>query len=288
MILVIGATGTTGGEVARSLAAHGAKVRALVRNPAKAGHLMDAGVETVTGDLDHPESLASALRGVERVFLATSPDPRTAEIQIAAIRAARAAGVQHVVKISVVGAAKDSPVLLGRLHWETEEALKASGLAWTILQPNFFMQNMLASAQAIAATGVLHAPAADGLASQIDARDVAAAAVGALTRPGHQGRTFVLTGPEALSYASACEEIGRAIGRPVTYVPIPGDVAKQHMLAGGMPEWLADDLVVLLSVVYGQSLAAQITDAVQALAGHPPRRFEQFARDHADVFAGRR
>ena len=287
MILVIGATGNTGRETALGARAAGAAVRALVRNPAKATDLAAAGVEIAQGDLDDAGSLAAAMRGVDKVYLVTPADQRLAEVQVAAISAAKAAGVAHVVKSSVLGAAAEAPVLLARMHHRAEEALKASGLGWTVLQPNSFMQNFLGFAATIAAQGAIYAPAGQGRVSHVDVRDIAAVAVAALTTPGHERQTYVVTGPEALSYDETARLIGKAIGKDVTFVDVPPDAARQSMLSGGMPEWLADDLVALLSVVYARGYAAGVSTIVPELTGRPARTFSQFAAEHAARFAGR-
>ena len=142
---MIGATGNTGRVTAVGARASAAPVRAFVRNPSKATDLAAAGVEVVTGDLDDAANLAAAMHGVEKMCIVTSPDLRLAEVQIAAITVAKAAGVRHIVKPSVLGATADAPVLTARLHHQAEEALAASGIDWTVLQPNSYMQNFIGS-----------------------------------------------------------------------------------------------------------------------------------------------
>src|SRR5215211_831576 len=154
MILITGATGTTGREVVEALRRLGAKgVRALVRDPARADFIRAAGFETVAGDFERPETLDAALEGVERALLLTPPSPQTFEQQRAFIEAARRAGVRHVVKLSAFGADADAPEGFGKWHGQSENLPKTSGLKWTILRPNFFMQNLLGQARQIAATG---------------------------------------------------------------------------------------------------------------------------------------
>lgn len=285
MILVTGATGATGGQVVRALSALGAPVRALVRNPAKAAAIAGPGVEIVIGDLERPETLDRALRGVRRMFLVSSGDLRMADLQGNAVAAARRAGVRHVVKLSAVGAGPDSPVQLLRLHARIEEDIRHSGLAWTMLQPNFFMQNFLQFAPAIAAQGAFHAPAGDGKSSVVDVRDIAAVAVAVLTGANHAGKTYVVTGAEPLSYADAAAKIGTAIGRPVAYVNVPPEAARKSLLERGMPGWLADDLVAL-AAFYGSGQTAAVTPVVDQTTGRAPRRFDQFARELAGTFRG--
>jgi uncharacterized protein YbjT (DUF2867 family) len=234
MVLVIGATGKTGRDVALQLAGAGARVCALVRTPEKAADLSAAGLEVVQGDLDAAPSLDAALRGVERVYIATSSDQRMAEVQIAAIRAAERAGVKHMVKLSAVGAGPDSPALLSRLNDQAEQALRESTIGWTILQANFFMQNFLQYGPSIVRDGVVRAPVGEGRAGQVDSQDVAAVAAAALTEPGHEGRTYVVTGPEALSYQDCVRHISAATGREVRYVDITPEAALKGLTAAGV------------------------------------------------------
>lgn len=284
MILVTGATGKVGSEVARQLHARGVPVRALVRSPEKARELLPEGVELARGDLGDPASLDEAMRGVERLFLLSAPDPRQVEWERNAVEAARRAGVRHVVKLSVVGASEDSPVQLARWHRESEKEIAASGLAWTFVQPTFFAQNFLNFAESVRGEGVIHA-AIHGRASYVDVRDIAAVAVAALTEPGHEGKTYVVTGPEALSYEDAAERISAAVGKPVRYVEVPAEAVRGGMVAAGMPEWYADDLAALSEVI-NQGWAEGVSDAVATVAGREPIRFERFARDHAAAFGG--
>jgi uncharacterized protein YbjT (DUF2867 family) len=285
MILVTGATGTTGSEVVRQLAAAGVPVRAFVRSEAKAAALHGPGVAIAVGDLDRPQSLEPALEGVRAMFLLTAVDPHLVEHQGRAVEAAQRAGVQHVVKLSALGAHLDSPVSLLRWHGQTERLLEESGLAWTHLRPHFFMQNTLGFAPRIAAEGRFDAPMRDGKIGIVDTRDIAAVAVAVLTKPGHAGKAYDITGPEALSFADLAACIAAATGRPVRYVDVPPSEAEKAMIANGMPEWLADALVGLYGI-FGAGHASKITTVVQDVAGKPARTYAQFAREHARAFGG--
>jgi uncharacterized protein YbjT (DUF2867 family) len=285
MILITGATGKTGAETVRLLVERGAPVRALVRDRARAEAVLGPGVELAVGDLDRPETLTPALRGVEKLFLCSSPDARMADLQHNALDAARETGVRHVVKISAIGVSPSSRFSLGRQHARTEREMKDSGLAWTILQPTFFMQNFLGQAASIAAEGKMYGPAADGRAALVDARDIAAVAAAVLTEDGHAGQTHVVTGSDSLSHSEIAARIGAAIGRPVVYVRVPEAAAKQAMMGGGIPEWYADDLLVLMQI-FGSGAAARTTDVVPRIAQRPARTFDEFAREFAGVFAG--
>lgn len=285
MILVTGATGTTGSEVVRQLAAARVPVRAFVRNAAAAAPLQLAGVEIVEGDLDRPESLEPALAGVRALFLLTPGDPRQVERQGRAVEAAQRAGVGHVVKLSALGAHVDASVSLLRWHGQTEREIEESGLAWTHLRPHYFMQNMLGFAGTIATEGRFYAPMRDGKIGIVDTRDIAAVAVGALTAPAHQGKAYDITGPEALGFEELAAHIATATGRAATYVDVPPREAEKAMIAAGMPEWLADTMVGLYGI-FGAGHASKITSVVQDVSGRPARTFAQFAREHVQVFRG--
>lgn len=283
MIFVTGATGQIGSEVVRQLAEKGEKVRALIRDPKKAAHLNHPNVMFVSGDLSDPKSLDAAFKGAQKLFLLTSGDPKQVELQHNALEAAKRAGIQHVVKVSALGASKDAQVNLGRWHYQTEEELKQSGMKWTILQPHFFMQNLAMMAGSIKGQGALYAPLKDGKISMVDSRDIAAVAVGVLTEPGHEGQSYVITGGEAVSFHDIAKQLGDALGKPVKYVDIPQEDARKSMQGMGMPEWFVSDLLGMYGF-FATGNAAFTTDVVQKVGKMAPRTFAQFAKDHTQLF----
>ena len=284
MILITGATGTTGREVVRELRQLGAEgVRALVRDPARAEFIREAGFEAVAGDFERPETLDAALEGVERALLLTPPTPDTVKHHLEFLQAAAAAGVRHVVKLSAFGADADAPEGFGKWHGQSENLLKTSGLKWTMLRPNFFMQNLLGQARQIAATGHLYQPVGDARASFIDVRDIAAVAARALTEEGHDEQTYTLTGPEALSYHDVAAKLSEATGRDVTYVHVSPEQFRAGALGAGLPEWLVSALE-RLNEIFASGQAAQVTDDVRRVARREPTTYGQFALDHAEAF----
>lgn len=285
MILITGATGTTGREVVEELRRLGAKdVRALVRDPTRADFIRAAGFEAVAGDFERPETLGAALAGVERALLLTPPTPDTVSHHRQFLAAAAGAGVRHVVKLSAFGADAGAPEGFGRWHGQSETLLKSSGLKWTILRPNFFMQNLLGQAPQIAATGSIFQPVGDARASFIDARDIAAVAARTLTEEGRDGQTYVLTGPEALSYQDVAAKLSAATGRGINYVPVSPEQFRAGALGAGLPEWLVSALE-RLNELFVSGEAAAVTDVVRRVGRTEPTTFEQFARDHADAFS---
>lgn len=283
MILIVGATGLVGSATVKHLTALGVPVRALVRNPARAAAMASPHVEIVLGDLEQPASLDAALAGVTRALLISPHHPRQVELQGNFVTAAKRAGAVHVVKLSGLGTALDSPLQSGRWHAQTEQLLRHVGLPWTCLHPPFFMQNLLRSAQEVARHGVLTAAMENGRVAMVDARDVAAVAAAALTTDGHVGKTYVITGPEALSFQQVAAKLSAATGRQVRYRDIPLTALRQHLSATGLPEWLVT-LRMEFAAFLRASHAATVTDTVAVVTGQLPRTFDAFAYEHAACF----
>ncbi|WP_460503286.1 NmrA family NAD(P)-binding protein, partial [Hymenobacter agri] len=222
-ILLTGATGTIGSELTKILIRRGVPFRALVRSlPAAAALQGQPGVELVVGDLDDPASLAPALVGVERTFLLTNSTERAEQQQLNFVQQARQAGVRQVVKLSQWAADRLSPVRFLRYHAAVEEAIRASGLAYTFLRPNLFMQGLLGFRESIVHQGVFFAAIGDARVSVVDIRDIAAAAAAALTESGHEGRTYNLTGPAALTHAEMASQLAQAQGLCELAGPVGG------------------------------------------------------------------
>jgi len=284
MILVSGATGTNGSEIVRLLSSAGVPVRALVRSQAKASAIASLpGVELVEGDFDNPASLEAALQGIEKAFMLPPFVNNMVELQHNFIEAAKRAGTKHIVKLSAFGADPNSPIMLGRWHGQSEKELEASGLDYTHLQPNGFLQNLLAFGPAIATQGSFFQPAADAKISNVDARDIAAVAAAVLKEDGHAGKTYLITGPEALSFYEVADIFTKVLGKKVTYVDISPEDFKATLLQWGQPEWLADALNELFGI-YRAGYGAVVTTVVADVAKKTPITVEQFVRDYATVF----
>src|SRR5262249_1934605 len=248
MILVTGATGLNGTALIRRLSAKGAPARALARSAAKAaGIACLPNVEIAEGDMLRAETLAPALRGVERAMLISSSAPDMVEVQSTFIDAAKKAGVKQVVKLSGIMPALDSPFRFAKMHAEIERNLEKSGLAFTHLRSGEFMQAYFRQAGSIAAKGALFLPMEDAKIASIDVEDLAEVAAVVLTRPGHEGKVYPLTGPESLSMAEVAERLSAATGRQIRYVNVPPEDAKRAQLAAGMPPYMADALAELFA-----------------------------------------
>jgi len=284
MILVTGATGNAGSQVVRALLEAGQDVRAFVRDADSAYALFGEAVEPAPGDFADRRSVRAALDGVEAVFLSGADHPRRVEWETAAIDAAVAAGVPRIVKLSSIAAEPGAPVAFWDWHGRVERHLRRSGIDAVVLRSSVYMSNLFAGAEQVAGEGRLYAPAGDARIAMIDPRDVGAAAAAVLTTAGHDGRTYVLTGPEAITYDRVAAELSAATARHVEYIDVPDEDAKQGMIQAGMPELVAEQ-VVKVFVMLREGAAEQVTTTVESLTGRPPRDFASFARDHAHLFA---
>jgi uncharacterized protein YbjT (DUF2867 family) len=286
MILVTGATGLNGKQLLRVLSAKGVAVRALVRNPARAEAIAALpNVEIVQGDMAHPETLAAGLRGVDRAMLISSSDPMMLDVQTNFIDAARQAGVKHVVKLSGIMPELDSTFRFARMHGEIEKRLEASGIAFTHLRAGEFMPAYFRQVPNITAKGAMFLPMEEARIASIDIGDIAEIAAKVLTGSGHEGKTYPLTGPEALTMTEVAEKLSAAAGKTIRYVNVPPEAARQAQLAAGMPPYLADALFELFSERRNGKEAKVWPDA-QALLGRLPTSFDEFARRNAAVFRG--
>lgn len=282
-ILVTGATGNVGSHLVRALRSQGAPVRAFVRDPQKAASRFGQGVDLAVGDFDEPGSLHRALTGVDTVFLTSSDSPWKVDHESAVIDAAAAAGVSRIVKLSTLGARVASPLPPFDWHGRIEQHLARAGVPFTILRSNFYMSNLLMSAEEVRREGRLVAPAGDGRVGMIDPRDVAAAAAVLLTTPSQEDPEYLVTGPAAITFQEVAEALSAATGRPVTYIDVPLDAARAALVAARMPGWLVEHLPRVFATIREGGLA-RTTGTVRALTGREPRTIEEFTRDHAAAF----
>ena len=286
MFLITGATGNNGREIVKQLVAAGQSVRILVRDPQKATDLQALGVEIATGDLDHPETIDRALQGIEKAVLLPANSFQQVEQERNFIEAAQRANVQHLVKFSALGAdLPNPPVSFLRWHAEAEQILRDSGIPFTIVRPNTFMQNMLGSAATIQSEGKFYMAVGDARVAQVDVRDIAAVIVAALTQSGHEGKIYTVTGSEALTYGEVAEKLSAALGKPIHYVSLTLPEWNQALVSAGMPQWFADAMVGLQEYVR-KPMGSQITNTIAEVTKQQPIAFEQFAKDYAAAFQG--
>jgi uncharacterized protein YbjT (DUF2867 family) len=289
MLLVTGASGLSGSAVVREFANQKMPVRALVRNLDKAGAFVDLPtVEVAEGDMAKPDKLTAALEGVDRALMISTADPRMLETQCTFIDACKAAGVGHIVKFSGAEAGFDPMKFrFTRMHEEIEDYLEQSGLAWTHLRPSQFMQVYLRETPTIVNKGALLLPMADGSLAPIDVEDIAKIVVGVMKGSGHEGKSYAMTGPEALTMSEIADCLSIAIGRPVRYVAVSPEDRRDALVRAGVPTYLVEGL-------YEQALErlrnpkAQVYLETHQKFGVKPTTFAEFAHRNAAGFRGER
>ena len=282
-ILVTGATGNTGRPLVEALVRAGAPVRAMVRDQAGQARL-PAGVQAAVADFDDPASLAAALDGAERAYLVTPSSEQAEAQQKRFADLAAKAGVRHLVVLSQLASAADSPVRFLRYHAAVERHVRDLGIGYTFLRPNLFFQGLLALAGPIAAEDRFFAPIGDAPVSAVDVRDIADVAAAALTQDGHEGATYTLTGPAAVTHAEMASALSAALGREITFIDVPPE-AFAASLRGVLPPWQVEGLLEDYAH-YRRGEAAAVSTAVADVTGRPPRDVTQFATDYASAFSG--
>jgi uncharacterized protein YbjT (DUF2867 family) len=282
MILVTGANGTTGRQVIAQLARQGLKTRAMVRDLQKAKALELPNVEIVKADFEDSASLEIALAGAEKGFLVMATTPKRVSQETVFLKIARQAGIKHIVRLSILGAESDSPVRILRRHGEADQLLIDSGIGFTILRPHYFMQNLLWYAEEIKTSGRFLASLPETSPhSHVDARDIAAVAVAALTGAGHANQIYHLSGPEAMTYGEMMAIQSRLLGQSVYYDASPEKYARS------LRNWGLDAEEVLeldAGIARGTGNGTEITDTILRVTKKDATPFEQFANDYLPSF----
>lgn len=276
MILITTPNGKVGSEVVKQLQAKGEPIRIGAHTVEKAQNAFpDA--EVVHFDFGNEDSVRSALHGVDKLYLA-SPGEMQAEPVNRVVDLAKEVGVKHIVRLSAMGVEYGDSALR-----QAEQHIEASGLAWTFLRPSWFMQNYSTGMADAIRQGTLVEPAEGGATGFVDARDIAAVGVAALTGEGHAGQAYAITGPEALTRDQVAATISAATGKPVRYQAVSAQEFELGLREAGMPE----AYIGLMGNLYGFVRAGQtagLTSDVQQVTGRAPISFKQFARDHADAW----
>lgn len=285
MILVTGATGTVGGRVVRQLRDTGEKIRALTRDPSRVQ--LGDDIEVVAGDLGDPATLPSVVAGVDRVFLMSLGHHKlTYDANLA--QAAARAGVSHIVALSSLGVqeADESGMDNPLAHWHRvgEQAVRESGVSWTVLRPGGFMSNALNWAASVRADGVAYGPSAELAEAPIDPDDIAAVAVRALTTDGHTGGVYPMTGPETLTPVEQVAILADVLGKPVRFQEIPLEVQRKGMLRALPAETVDGVLESYRQAVSSGTFRAHVLDTVDRVLGRPARTFREFVTAHAELF----
>jgi NAD(P)H dehydrogenase (quinone) len=278
-VVVTGVTGGLGGRVARRLAVRGVGQRLVARDPGRAPAL--AGAEVAAGSYDDLDSLRRAFDGAGTLFMVSaSEDPDRLRLHANVVGAATDAGVERIVYTSFFGAAPDCSFTFGRDHWHTEELIKGGGLRFTMLRNNLYLDFLPLM---VGADGVIRGPAGDGRVAAVARDDIADVAAAVLLEGGdrHDGRSYDLTGPEALTMAEAAQRLSELAGRTVTYHPETLEEAYASRASYGAPDWEVDGWVTTYVAIANGELEA-VSGDVAAVAGHPPMGLDDFLRRNPD------
>ncbi len=282
MILITGASGSVGKAVLQEASRKEPKVRAMYRSKEEAAKA-PSGCEAVLADYANKQSLRNALDGVTSVYVVCSPIPQLVELESNVLDVCKESGVKHVVLSSAMGAG-DYGKSFPSWHRKVEDKLKGTGMSYTILRPNGFLQNIVVyNAPSIRAQGTFYAAMGDAKVSYLDVGDIAVVAVKALKGGAHAGKTYELNGPEAISNQELARRISKVTGRTVNYVDIPESAQREAMLGMGMPAWQVTALLELQQY-YKQGGAAKTDGLLQALIERDPVTLDQYLTSNAREF----
>ena len=283
MILFTGLTGAVGTEIAKVLPEYGIQARGLVRNPDNADAIRKAGVEVVRGGLEDRDAVRTALRGCDRAFLLMANSREQLDLEKSFVDMARECSVRHIVKMSANGADSNSKALLKRYHGDAEQYIRESGLRYTLVRPDFFMQNMLHVAGSIVEQDKFFMPMRAGQVGIIDVRDVARFVLDVLTLPGHEDKTYEITGPELLSFHDIADQLSEVMGREIRYVDQPAAEFKQSLLQWVPDDWYVETVSELFELI-AQGSGALLNDEYTRVTGRTPTTLRRFFRDYSSFF----
>ncbi len=283
MILITGATGKTGGELARQLTQADVPFSAIARSREKAEALLEMEADVVFGDLSDRAFLSAAMAGIEKAVLIMPNVEEQLAIEKQFVDVAVEAGVQHIVYQSSLESVPGSTNPITSIHVATEEYIKASGLAWTMIRPGFFMQTFAASAPRIKESGNIVLPLGSATLCVTDLRDVAAIMAKVLTEPGHENKSYDITGPELITMQEVAARFSKILGREYKYVDLPLDAFKGALKNAGFNDWRINAVAAELNSIANGSLD-HTTNTVQELLGRKPHSIDDFVSDNAALF----
>ena len=283
MILITGATGKTGSATAKSLGEKGETFRALIRNEEKKEGLESLGGEVVIGSIENTEVVNQSMQGVKTVLVLLPNSESQLALEKQLVDSAKQAGVERIVKMSSIEATPDATSPIPKLHLESEEYIKQSGLAWTMIKPNFYMQNLLASAGTIKEQGKIFLPMGDGKTGMIDTTDVGKVLAKVLSEDGHESMNHEITGPEILSFYEVAEIFSKSLGKQVDYVDVPMDAYKETLGQFLTNQWHLDAVIDLFKGIAEGGIEDK-TDTFNELMGETPKSLSQFLAENSFIF----
>jgi uncharacterized protein YbjT (DUF2867 family) len=282
-ILITGSTGNVGSQVVKQLSSFSGSVRAAVQSKNRADDIKNTKAELVEMNFNKSDTIEAAFKDIQKLFLLTPFVPDMVEMSKSLIREAKKANVNHIVKQSAFGSDLEDGITMNKLHRQVEEAIISSGINYTFLRPMSFMQNYLGLGDSIKSQGVFYAPLIDSRTSFVDVRDIAAVAVEALTKSGHENKAYNITGPEAVSNYDIANILSKTTGRKITYVNISDDDARKGMKENGMQEWTINALMELYNFQKAGK-ASNVSLDVERVTNRKPISFEQFTKDYSESF----
>ncbi|MAS29025.1 MAG: hypothetical protein CMC44_00115 [Flavobacteriaceae bacterium] len=283
MILITGATGKTGSATAKSLGEKGERFRALIRNEEKKEGLESIGGEVVIGSIENTDVVNQSMQGVKTVLVLLPNSESQLALEKQLVDSAKQAGVERIVKMSSIEATPDATSQIPKLHLESEEYIKQSGLAWTMIKPNFYMQNLLASAGTIKDQGKIFLPMGEGKTGMIDTTDVGTVIAKVLSEDGHESMNHEITGPEILSFYEVAEIFSKALGKQVDYVDVPMDAYKETLGQFLTNQWHLDAVIDLFKGIAEGGIEDK-TNTFNELTGETPKSLSQFLAENSFIF----
>jgi len=283
MILLTGATGKTGSATAIELSNLNVPFRALIRSEEKRAQIEALGGEVIIGSAEDRETIDQAMIGVEKLLIILPNCENQLEMETQLVDSAKIEGVQHIVYMSSVEADEECSSPIPKLHWDTEVYIKNSGMHWTMIKPNFYMQNFIGSSKTIVEQSKFFLPMSEGKTGMIDTRDVGKVIAKVLSEEGHEGQSYQITGPEILSFYDVAEKFSSVLKREVLYIDMPIDAYKNILSQFLTNQWHLDSVIDLFGGIAEGGIEYK-TDTFEDLIGTPPRSLEDFIEEHRSLY----
>ena len=283
MILLTGATGKTGSATAKALNERGIKFKALIRNEEKREGIESLGGEVIIGSIENKEAVDQSMVDIETALILLPNSENQLSLEKQLVDSAKQAGANRIVKMSSIEATPDATSPIPRLHLESEEYIKQSGLNWTMVKPNFYMQNLLASAATIKDQGKIFLPMGEGKTGMIDTTDVGKVLAKVLSEDGHESMNHEITGPEILSFFEVAEIFTQGLGKQVDYIDVPLAAYKETLGQFLTNQWHLDAVIDLFKGIADGGIEEK-TDTYSNLMGESPKSLSQFISENSFIF----